>query len=459
MGGYHKYVTDFSEATNAASNGSSPFHAMLSAFEKGIHDRFTADVPFGAEEELLDRTTLAGQVMGRALLVMLLPLVQVEESGALLERGGQRTLVTWITHAFGKSRKEATDLLRLAYAFHRQELPETATEFWDNNLSLGEASVIARAVERETKKRDTAHHTDAGTYGRMIESGLLAHKRQVPQASVAALDRLARDLGVWFNPTKIDSQEKQAHADRGAVLHQTLDGVFVFRAWGGAADAELFKATLEAFTTPEQYVDDRQQRTYDAWTNLHRFALAHQACREGSGTLSRVNITVPWTTLVGLEGEGPAVTDTGQVLALAEVRALLPDSVIRRLVTDPVSSRVVSVDSTRRVVSASTRAAAFHGHTTCAWAQGCDVPIRFTQADHRVEFHRGGSSRVDNIQPLCSTHNRLKHRLQVAAERRFWKGRARMSPRPEAPNPYAVPNTPRLPGSPPPPGAGGVLRC
>ena len=68
-------------------------------------------------------------------------------------------------------------------------------------------------------------------------------------------------------------------------------------------------------------------------------------------------------------------------------------------------------------------------------------------------FHRGGSSRVDNIQPLCSTHNRLKHRLQVAAERRFWKGRARMSPRPEAPNPYPVPNTPRLPGSPPPPGA------
>src|SRR5699024_8245824 len=46
---------------------------------------------------------------------------------------------------------------------------------------------------------------------------------------------------------------------------------------------------------------------------------------------------------------------------------------------------------------------------------------------------------ADNIQPLCSTHNRWKHRLQVPQERRFWTGRARTSPYPEAPDPWRTP--------------------
>ncbi|HLS00659.1 MAG TPA: HNH endonuclease signature motif containing protein, partial [Beutenbergiaceae bacterium] len=434
------------EAPHATPIGNTPIDAALGTAQEEIHKLFSRDVPFGAEDEILDQATRAWQVIDQMKLTMAQRLAQLESSGALLERGGQRTLATWITHAFGMNSKEALNLARVAGAFHHQNLPETEQEFWAGNLSLGEAGLIARVAERETKKRDVEDYPDAGVYTQMLDVGLMSFKRKLPETSAAALDRAGRDLGARLNPTRCDEDEKRAHTERGAALHQTLDGAFVLRAWGGAADAELLKAALEAFGPPPTHVGDRQERTYDGLVNTARYALGHQACAEGPGTTSRVNITVPWTTLVGIEGDDPAITDTGQVLSLVEVRSLLGESVIRRLVTDPASGKVLAVDSHRRVVSSTTRAAAFHGHTTCAWAQGCNVPVRFAQADHRVEFHRGGSSKADNIQPLCSTHNRLKHRLQVTKERRFWKGRARMSSHPEAPNPYPPPDPPDPPG-------------
>ncbi|WP_460777598.1 HNH endonuclease signature motif containing protein, partial [Nocardiopsis nanhaiensis] len=71
------------------------------------------------------------------------------------------------------------------------------------------------------------------------------------------------------------------------------------------------------------------------------------------------------------------------------------------------------------------RAAAFHGHTSCAWQYGCDVPLPWTQADHIVEFWQGGTTSATNIQPLCATHNQIKHRWAVRTDRRMWSGRNR----------------------------------
>ncbi|WP_460755946.1 HNH endonuclease signature motif containing protein, partial [Nocardiopsis oceani] len=46
-----------------------------------------------------------------------------------------------------------------------------------------------------------------------------------------------------------------------------------------------------------------------------------------------------------------------------------------------------------------------------------------SEADHKRSFSAGGSTSADNIQPLCSDHNRLKYRRETNPERSTWQGR------------------------------------
>src|SRR5699024_6382783 len=64
----------------------------------------------------------------------------------------------------------------------------------------------------------------------------------------------------------------------------------------------------------------------------------------------------------------------------------------------------------RRLAPGYLRTLAFTGHSTCAWGGGCDVPVSRCEADHITEFSHGGTTSAANLQPLCSTHNRLKYR-------------------------------------------------
>src|SRR5699024_11145520 len=109
------------EAPSAISIGTTPIDMALAVVREEIHARFTPDVPFGAEEELMDQATRAWQVMDQVKLTIAVRLAQFEANGTLLERGGQRTLAAWLTHAFGMGGKEAADLARLATAFHHQQ--------------------------------------------------------------------------------------------------------------------------------------------------------------------------------------------------------------------------------------------------------------------------------------------------------------------------------------------------
>ncbi|WP_460778739.1 HNH endonuclease signature motif containing protein, partial [Nocardiopsis nanhaiensis] len=122
-------------------------------------------------------------------------------------------------------------------------------------------------------------------------------------------------------------------------------------------------------------------------------------------------------------GAGPAVTQDGQVVSMAAIRALAPNSVLRRMITSPKGDRVLDVGRTQRDATGALRDAGMFGHTTCAWYQGCNFPASGSEADHKQSFSAGGSTSADNIQPLCSDHNRLKYRRETNPEASIWQGR------------------------------------
>ena len=50
------------------------------------------------------------------------------------------------------------------------------------------------------------------------------------------------------------------------------------------------------------------------------------------------------------------------------------------------------------------------------------MPVSQCEADHITEFSQGGTTSVANLQPLCSTHNRLKYRRNTRTRNKAGAG-------------------------------------
>ena len=381
---------------------------------------------------MLERIAAVHTQVDALKLALLAPLAQMEVSGELLEEGGQKSVKDYATHAWGIHSGEAERLALLATGLHQENLPHTAAALADGALTLGEATAIASGADREVNKRDTTARPDAERYRSMIETGLVGAKREREAMSVQSLTRTANALGLELNPDRPEKNEEQAFAERGARLMRTFDGSFHFEAWGPAGDAERLQAALESYTAP--YDGDaptsKYARTYDALLAATGFAHGHHGCEAAPGPKAVINITVPLSTFMDLnsqtpnpgqdesqdreqgpgEGGGPARTEDGNVVAASVVRAMAPEAQLRRLVFDDKSGLPLDLGRAQRLAPGYLRTLAFAKHSTCAWKGGCDVPVSRCEADHITEFSHGGVTSAATLQPLCSTHNRLKYR-------------------------------------------------
>ena len=451
--------------TAASSTGTAPDAAVaaLGAAVQDVIASFEGDIPFGAAAGVLERIAAVHTQVDALKLALLAPLAQMEASGELLEEGGQKSVKDYATHAWGIHSGEAERLALLATGLHQENLPHTAAALADGALTLGEASAIASGADREVNKRDTTARPDAEQYRSMIETGLVGAKREREAMSVRSLTRTANALGLELNPDRPEKNEEQAFAERGARLMRTFDGSFHFEAWGPAGDAERLQAALESYTAP--YDGDaptsKYARTYDALLAATGFAHGHHGCEAAPGPKAVINITVPLSTFMDPdnqnpdqpqgqdggrvweqgpgEGGGPARTEDGNGLAASIVRAMAPQAQLRRLVFDDRTGLPLDLGRAQRLAPGYLRTLAFAKHSTCAWQGGCDVPVSRCEADHITEFSHGGTTSAANLQPLCSTHNRLKYRRTTRTGK---KTKAGTGPGAKAPPPPGVAGPP-----------------
>jgi hypothetical protein len=73
-----------------------------------------------------------------------------------------------------------------------------------------------------------------------------------------------------------------------------------------------------------------------------------------------------------------------------------------------------------RFVTSGQRLALEALYETCAFEE-CDIPARFCEVDHVLNWADGGTTDIDLLAPCCGWHNRLKY------ERPDWVTRARES--------------------------------
>lgn len=88
---------------------------------------------------------------------------------------------------------------------------------------------------------------------------------------------------------------------------------------------------------------------------------------------------------------------------------------VRRVLIDR-RSVVVDMSEKARCFTGSARIAATLLHDACIHP-GCEVPADRCQVDHNDEHHAGGPTTQEKGQPICSPHNRFKHRARRRTRR------------------------------------------
>ncbi|WP_083936220.1 HNH endonuclease signature motif containing protein [Nocardiopsis ganjiahuensis] len=447
-----------SQAYGSGKAGDAPAVAAMRHAAEEVTQLMDEELSVGAVAGMLDVTCELWDLMDQCKLRVLLRLARIHASGDLAEVGGQGTLARWITHALRVPQREAYALAVLAQLLFGDKLPETRKALDAHSLSVGEAATIAKAVERATKNRDKRKFEDADRFRQRMDAGIMAAKKNNPTLSSNELLRTGRDVAAELDPTRVEDQHRKAYDNRRADLARTFEGSYYLQTWGPDADAELIEKALAAFSKPhdsDKPEVSKAERVYDGFMAMVKAALGHQNCTKPPGPLAMINITVPLDVFNGRRkaraeaaaaqdgkpgSPGFATTQDGQVMAMEAVWKMAPDSVLRRVITDPTSGKPLDVGHGVRSAPEQIRTAANHGHTTCAWAQGCDVPISGTEADHIHSYSRGGKTSADNIQPLCSFHNRLKYRREKNPHRTKWNGRPRRRPPDPDPPPDAPPD-------------------
>ena len=119
-----------------------------------------------------------------------------------------------------------------------------------------------------------------------------------------------------------------------------------------------------------------------------------------------VNVTVPLTTLAGVDGQDGSIGGVPIPNDLARLIAADSDSVWYRMLTDP-AGRFVELSTEQYAPTGAIWRSVVARDVSCVFP-GCTCPATVVELDHRLPWPNGPTS-VGNLQPLCERHHKMKH--------------------------------------------------
>lgn len=296
------------------------------------------------------------------------------------------------------------------------DFPETHAALATGDISAAHARVIlaaGTAIDRDELRAE-------------YEASVLEYARC---ESASRLAPIARQRAAWCTETTFDDRHRAARNDRRVWAEDLEDGMGELHLVGPAvlvhAAHDRLTQLARAVTRPSErdaapaYADDDgvddDGRTIDRLRAdiLLDIVLAGDATAHDTGPAAihaSVSITVPVLALIAdgvrnpfeavvLDGHGPVDLDTARMLA-----ADAPGW--DRILTHPVSGSVLAVDRYRPSEEMRRHLRVRDQH--CRFP-GCRMPTRRCDADHTLDFARGGRTATENLANLCRRHHTLKH--------------------------------------------------
>jgi hypothetical protein len=131
------------------------------------------------------------------------------------------------------------------------------------------------------------------------------------------------------------------------------------------------------------------------------------------GRAAAVNVTVAYTTLIGVDDQPAHLHGYGPITA-AVARRIAAHGTWRRLLTDPVSGAVLDVGRTRYTPPPDLADHVLARDQTCRFPT-CTRPAAGCDLDHTTPFEQAGTTSAANLGPLHRGHHNDKthHRWQL----------------------------------------------
>jgi hypothetical protein len=363
-----------------------------------VSDSHLVDV-IGAYQRLISWAQ-AGQVAAIAELTrrpMFLPHRDRDERDELRSAGAQAAAELRLAPSTGEDR--ALTARRLV-----EEFTATLGALREGAIDYRRAAMITDVVDRRDVA--TAHKVAQRVLPRAGARTLGQHRRAIERAilevdPVTAEERhrvaeAVRRIEFWPGDEGMGHALVTMPADGMALFRSTLDGA-----------AQAMKSARDDGRTMDQL-------RVDALIELSRRALAAGRFAGGvegiplssaQGRRPNIQVTVPFSTLIGIDDHPGELTGYGPIPA-SVARRLARNGVWRRLLTDPATGRLIDYGTTRYTPPQDLRDVIIARDQTCVFPT-CSQPAHRCQIDHTIPYPDGPTSQT-NTGPPCGIHHDLK---------------------------------------------------
>ena len=342
----------------------------------------------------------AGQVAAIAELTrrpMFLPHRDRDERDELRSAGAQVAAELRLAPSTGEDRALTARRLVEQFSATLGVLREGAIDYRRAAMitDVADRRDVATALTVEERVLPRAGTRTLGQHRRAIERAILEVDPATAEERHRVLDA-GRRIEFW------PGDEGMGHA----LVTMPADGMALFRSTLDAA-AQAMKSAMDDGRTMDQL-------RVDALIELSRRSLAAGrlgGCVDGiplssaQGRRPHIQVTVPFSTLIGIDDHPGELTGYGPIPA-SVARRLAEDGVWRRLLTDPATGRLIDYGTTRYAPPQDLRDVIIARDQSCVFPT-CSQPAHRCQIDHTISYPDGPTSQT-NTGPPCGIHHDLK---------------------------------------------------
>lgn len=236
------------------------------------------------------------------------------------------------------------------------------------------------------------------------------------RAGTYARTHTTRQLQSWLNrfvartePDHHTARHRRALTDRYVVVDHDPDGVAWIRGLASTTDASQIDALLTKLARTIGNDDPRtmDQRRADLFADLLLGRMTVEGMQTGRSAGVMIGITVPISTMLGLDDTPGELLDSSACVPAEVVRELCRQegTLFYRLLTDPAGN-LLDVTEIGRYPSAKLRYALDVRDGQCRFPT-CTAPAERCDKDHDTPFPEGPTN-GENLKGLCRRHHRVK---------------------------------------------------
>jgi hypothetical protein len=295
------------------------------------------------------------------------------------ELDDHRSAASWLRTELRLHARDAAQLVGMARQV--RQLPGTDAAFTAGDISQQHVALLARA----------ARQVGADAV-RAVEQELLA----VAASSGPERLRVAtQHLRYCADPDGAQRDAVKQYERRDLSLAPTLDGMVSIQGWLDPASGVTVIAAVNALCPPPRDTDPRSagQKRADALTELCRRSLDSGDLPESGGEKPEVVVTVPYQTLLGELGAGPARINWAGPITAGDARRFACDCGIIPAVLD-AAGEVLDIGRKTRIWPTAIARAIGLRDKTCRHLD-CDAPAEYCDLHHVRHWADGGKTSYD----------------------------------------------------------------